>query len=167
LENSLCDFSGNENVGNIDIISSAVDRLSSFNKKCHSQNNRELKISVHAGENFTNISPEKYLSYFDKLLKLPIDGIGHGVFLWVPDNFVNYSRKVNKRRDELLKRVIARNIELEICPTSNVLFSPLKSYKDIPLNYFNKIGLKYSINTDNMTILSTNIKTELRMVNKS
>lgn len=117
-------------------------------------------MSVHAGENFANISLEKYLSYFDKLLKLPINSIGHGIFLWVPDNFVNYSRKVNKCRRELLKKVIARGIELEICLTSNILFSPLKSYKDIPLNYFKKIGLKYSINTDNMTILSTNIKNE-------
>jgi len=98
------------------------------------------------------------------LLNLPIDSIGHGVFLWIPDDSINYSKKVNKQRRELLKRVVEKNIELEICPTSNLLFSPLKSYRDIPFNFFNKIGLKYSVNTDNMTILSTDIKTEWEKV---
>jgi len=154
------DFSGNENVNNIDTISLTIKKLSNYNDKFYLQNGRKLKITVHAGENIADISPRAYLDYFDKLLSFPIDSIGHGVFLWIPDNFVDYSQKANKRRRELLKEVIAKNIELEICPTSNVLFSPLKSHKDIPFNLFNKIGLKYSINTDNMTILSTDIKTE-------
>ncbi|MBP8591245.1 hypothetical protein KBI33_02105 [Candidatus Shapirobacteria bacterium] len=158
------DFSGNEDVNNIDFISSTARRLSIFNKKFYSQNNRKLKISVHAGEDFVNISYKKYLDYFDKLLNLPIDSIGHGVFLWIPDDSINYSKKVNKQRRELLKKVVEKNIELEICPTSNLLFSPLKSYRDIPFNFFNKIGLKYSVNTDNMTILSTDIKTEWEKV---
>lgn len=97
---------------------------------------------------------------------MPIDSIGHGIFLWIPDKFINYSQKINKNRRQLLEKVVEKNIELEICPTSNVLFSPLKSYKDIPFNFFDKIGLRYSINTDNMTILSTDIKTEWKMASK-
>jgi adenosine deaminase len=154
------DFSGNEKVDNINIISSTINRLADFNKKTFLQSGKKLKISIHAGENIANISPENYLKFFDRLLNLPIDSIGHGTFLWIPDNFVNYSREINKHRQKLLKKIVEKKIELEICPTSNIIFSPLKSYKDIPFKFFNKIGLKYSINTDNMTILSTNIKTE-------
>jgi len=156
------DFSGNEDVNNIDIISSTVNRLSDFNKNYYSQYKKRLKISVHAGENFTDIAPKKYLEFFDKLTDLPINKIGHGVFLWIPSNFLNYSQKVNEHRQRLLKKIAEKNIGLEICPTSNVLFSPLESYEDIPFGFFEKIGLKYSINTDNMTILSTNIQTETK-----
>lgn len=160
------DFSGNENTNNINIISSTIKRLNAFDKKNFWQNGRKFKISVHAGENFINIPPENYLSYFNTLLDMPIDSIGHGIFLWIPDKFINYSQKTNKNRRQLLEKVVEKNIELEICPTSNVLFSPLKSYKDIPFNFFDKIGLRYSINTDNMTILSTDIKTEWKMASK-
>lgn len=156
------DFSGNESTNNINTICSTVNRLFDFNKECYSRYKRRLKISVHAGENFIDISPEKYLEFFDKLTDLPIDSIGHGVFLWIPSNFLGYPQRVNEHRQRLLKKIIKRNIELEICPTSNVLFSPLGSYKDIPFNFFKEIDLKYSINTDNMAILSTNIKAEYK-----
>lgn len=154
------DFSGIENVNNINIISSTVERLFDFNKKYYSRYKKKFKISVHAGENFISISPEEYLAYFDKLLNLPIGCIGHGVFLWIPNRFARYSQKINKYRQELLKKVVEKNIELEICPTSNVLLSPLVSHRDIPFELFKDIGLKYSINTDNMTIFSTDIRTE-------
>lgn len=158
------DFSGNENVNNIDIISSTVKKLADFSKKVFTQKGRSLEISVHAGEDLVNISPESYLSYFDRLLTLPISSIGHGIFLWIPDEFVNYSQRINKLRGQLLEKLVRNKMKLEICPTSNVTFSPLESYKDIPISLFDKIGLKYSINTDNMTILSTDIKTELKNV---
>lgn len=159
------DFSGNEDVNNINIISSTIDRLFDFNKEYHTRYNKRFKISVHAGENFIDISPEKYLIYFDKLVNLPIDSIGHGVFLWIPNKCVDYPQKINIHRQELLKKVVEKSIELEICPTSNVLFSPLKSYSDIPFELFKNIGLKYSINTDNMTIFSTDIQSEYQTDN--
>jgi hypothetical protein len=154
------DFSGNENVDNIDVISSTVKKLAGFSKKVFAQKGKSLKISVHAGEDFINISPESYLSYFDKLLDLPINSIGHGIFLWIPNELVNYSEKIDKLRGQLLEKLVKNKVELEICPTSNVTFSPLMSYKDIPIDLFDKIGLKYSINTDNMAVLSTNIEME-------
>lgn len=154
------DFSGDEDTNNINIISSTINRLSDFKKHYYSVHKRQLKISVHAGENFIDIPPEEYLDFFDKLINLPIDCVGHGVFLWIPNNLVNYSQKINKKRQDLLKKLVQKNIKLEICPTANVLFSPLKSYKDIPFCAFKSMGLKYSINTDNMTLLSTNIRSE-------
>jgi len=161
------DFSGNEKVSNIDIISFTVNRLFAFNKNFYSCYKRKLKISIHAGENFVDISPEEYLDYFERLLNLPIDSIGHGVFLWSPNKFTNYLQNIERGRKELLRKIIEKNIEIEICPTSNVLFSPLESCKDIPFNFFGKMGLKYSINTDNMAIFSTNIRAEYKKIRRA
>jgi len=33
---------------------------------------------------------------------------------------------------------------------------------NIPINYLQKNGVKYSINSDNMTIFSTNVRSELK-----
>ena len=154
------DFSGRESVKNLDTISSVASQISSYNNTLASPNDRRLKVSVHAGEDLNDISPADYLRYFDQLLDLPINSIGHGIFLWIPDELVHYSPNMNRSRRKLLEKMAENGIELELCPTSNAVFSPLTSLEAIPIHQFKEIGLKYSINTDNMSILTTNIKAE-------
>lgn len=160
------DFSGSECIKNLDLIVYTINRLNEFKKEFTYKYKSNLTISVHAGENFGNLTPTKHTYMFDTLLNLPIDNIGHGIFLWIPHKCINFSKNINKERFNLLMKAVKRGITFEICPTSNVLFSPLNSYQDIPINYFNDIGLKYTINSDNMTILNTDIYKETKKVNR-
>ncbi|MBE6852700.1 MAG: adenosine deaminase [Ruminococcus sp.] len=57
-----------------------------------------------------------------------------------------------------------KNIPLEICPTSNINTCVFGSISEMPIPYFMEKGITVTINTDNMSVSSTNIKIELAKV---
>jgi len=117
-------------------------------------------LSSHAGELFVLYDPADILQMFEKLLPLHLDSIGHGTFLWIPDEFLNISPDINKLRKRLLQEFIKRHTLFEICPTGNALLSPLKCPENISRQYLKKLGLRYSINSDNPTIFKTHARRE-------
>lgn len=101
-------------------------------------------IGIHAGENINN-SPEDevYLQFFEKLKNLDITRICHGTYLWL---------KINEKKKELLNSFATKNVIFDICPTANIILTPLTNRSQIPVELFKKIGLKYTLNRDNPSI---------------
>lgn len=151
------DFSGAERISNLSKQKKIIEKINSFGK--------EISISVHAGEDLIHNAPDEFFSYFEQLLDLKIDKICHGTFLWIPDKYLNISNRSNKKRLSLLKKVSEKKIQLEICPTANVLLSPISEYNEIPVDMLSKLGISFSINTDNKSILSTDLKSEYQALN--
>lgn len=72
--------------------------------------------------------------------------IGHGV------------RGLEDQR--VIDELIARDITLELCPTSNIDTGIYKSYTDYPLRKLLDAGVKVCVNTDDMTVSDTNLQKE-------
>ena len=106
----------------------------------------QLPYTIHAGEAAGSESICAALSMGTKRL-------GHGV---------------NSYKDEaLMERLAAEDILLELCPTSNLhtcIFSDMTQY---PIKTFLEKGVKFSINTDNMAVSSTNLSKEWELVAKT
>lgn len=105
-----------------------------------------LKTTVHTGEDGT-------VEEMAHVLKvLPLDRLNHG-FRCVEDKAV-------------MKEVINRNLCLCLCPTSSLV---LKFIKDIPhlkeiLRTLYDNGVKFCMNTDNPSMLKTNLAKEIAIV---
>ncbi len=154
------DFSGHENPTADDIVFNFIEEISSFNTNRKKKRKRTFDISVHAGENILTYKPVDYLGFFTRLLKHHIDYIGHGVFLWIPSKLIGLDRNEFREREELLMQFSKKNCIIEICPTANTKLTPIQHYSKIPLNHLDKIGINYSINTDNPTIFCTSLINE-------
>lgn len=76
--------------------------------------------------------------------------IGHGVRSATDDN--------------LLKRIKKDNIPLELCPTSNLQTGAVNDLKNYPINKFIDHDIIVTINSDNMSVSSTNVKKELEII---
>ena len=59
-----------------------------------------------------------------------------------------------------LNRLKASGIKLNICPTSNLLLSRVKSYREHPIGKFVKEGITCSINTDDLIIFNQTLSEE-------
>jgi adenosine deaminase len=105
-----------------------------------------LKTTVHTGEDGT-------IEEMAHVLKvLPLDRLNHG-FRCIEDKAV-------------MKEVIKRNLCLCLCPTSSLV---LKFIKDIPdlkriLRGLYENGVKFCMNTDNPSMLKTNLAKEIAIV---
>ena len=106
---------------------------------------RELNIpfTIHAGEADGAESVKTAINFGAKR-------IGHGVYS-IYDN-------------ELLKEIIDKKIVLEICPTSNFQTKALGTIQDYPVKKLFDLGVKISINTDNMTVSNTTIFDEYKFL---
>ena len=60
----------------------------------------------------------------------------------------------------VIDQLIARNITLELCPTSNIDTGIYHSYADYPLRQLLDAGVKVCVNTDDMTVSKTNLQKE-------
>lgn len=161
------DFSGTEVAKDYRDQFEILGLINKYNKLRIQSGKHRLPISVHAGEDVINNKPSDLLDYFEKLIETGIDRIGHCTFLWLPEKYLRLSKAENRQRSILLEQLASKNIEIEICPTTNLLLSPLSAYSEISLDKLDRIGVAYTINTDNRTILSTNIKKELNAVKLS
>lgn len=72
--------------------------------------------------------------------------IGHGV------------RGLEDKR--VIDELIARDITLELCPTSNIDTGIYRSYADYPLRRLLDAGVKVCVNTDDMTVSNTDLQQE-------
>ena len=104
-----------------------------------------LNLTIHAGEASGPDSVASALSY-------GANRIGHGI------HAIN-----DKNVCKLLKK---SGICLEICPKSNLDTKAIKSYDELPIKQFMKMGIKVSINSDDMTVCNTSIKKEYETLSK-
>ena len=98
-----------------------------------------LNLTIHAGE---ASGPESVKS----AIEFGADRIGHGIHAIA-----------DKKVCELLKTL---EICLEICPKSNLDTKAIKSYDELPVRQFLDMGIKVSINSDDMTVCNTSVKKE-------
>lgn len=86
--------------------------------------------------------------------KIRPDRIGHG-FL---------AAKFNDR--EILGRLAADNIYLELCPSSNLIIGHIQNFKEMRLLYrrLYAAGVKLTINSDDPEFLNTNVQKELKLL---
>lgn len=108
--------------------------------------NNNVNCTVHAGEAYGPESIGQAIHYCSA------HRIGHGTRLRENGDLLNY---VNDHR-----------IPLEVCLTSNVQTSTVKSYAEHPLRFYYDYGLRVTINTDNRLVTDTTVSKELFMAHK-
>lgn len=100
-----------------------------------------IHITIHAGE-----------ATGSEEIMLAIDNgaqrIGHGVHLSLDPVSI--------------KKVKDNDVCFEFCPTSNLQTKSLKTYEDVPYIGFVKNGIPLTINSDNMTVSNTDVKSEFK-----
>lgn len=99
----------------------------------------DIPFTIHAGEADGPTSIKDAISYGAKR-------IGHGV------------RAIED--EKLLKEIIKEGIYLEVCPTSNIQTCICDTYSTHPIEKLYKMGVKTTINTDNMTVSNTTLDNE-------
>lgn len=67
---------------------------------------------------------------------------------------------------ELLDKVLAHGVCLELCLTSNLQTKAAKTITDFPYLFLEKAGARISINTDNRTVSDTNLSKEYQLYQK-
>ena len=105
-----------------------------------------LGLRAHAGEGC------KYEFIWDAVKDLHVSRIGHGVGAINDEKLMDY--------------LIANNIVLDICPTSNYMLGIIKDYSEHPLKTFYKKGIKFSISTDDPLYFNTSLDIELYLLHQ-
>jgi hypothetical protein len=131
---------------------------------------KQLGLTVHAGEQILSRSALSLLDDVTDALRMGADRIGHAVILGMTGEQIRAlapgrlrKRDVelfNKRREELLQRVIAAGVVVELNITSNLVISNLT----IDLHtaaVLSKAGVRMSVNTDDEMLLHTNVAEEM------
>ena len=114
----------------------ALFKTENFKKLFDYAKNKNIPFTIHAGEADGKDSIKSAIDF-------ETSRIGHGIRIY--------------EDDLLMKKLIDKNILLEICPTSNIQTNVVDSYKNHPVKaYYNK-GIKISINTDNRTVSNTTL----------
>ena len=104
-----------------------------------------LNITIHAGEAAGEESIRAALDFGAKR-------IGHGTAL---------------KSEDLIKRIKASDVLLEVCPTSNVQTGAAKSIKEHPIKGFLDAGVPVALCSDNMTVSDTDVPCEWRKVKEA
>lgn len=105
-----------------------------------------VRLTVHSGEALGADSVRI-------ALENGADRIGHGVRSEEEEAVVGLLREMD--------------IPLEICPTSNINTCVVKSISELPVKKFMEQGIRVTVNTDNMSVSSTDIKNELKKTVKA
>lgn len=98
-----------------------------------------LAYTIHAGEADGPESVKKALEFGTKRL-------GHGV------------RAIED--EELIQKIIAEKVTMEVCPISNLHTKLAKDVHDHPIRRLFDMGVRVTINTDNMTVSNTTLDRE-------
>ena len=104
-----------------------------------------LNVTIHSGE-------ARGAESVKSAIKFGADRIGHGIHAIT-----------DKKLCELIKKL---GICLEICPKSNLDTKAVNSYEELPIKAFLKQGIRFSINSDNMTVSNTSVKKEFETLSK-
>lgn len=105
-----------------------------------------LPVTAHAGE---AAGPDSLREVIELLRPARI---GHGV------------RSIES--EDLLTEIKARNLHLEICPSSNIQVGVFAAYADHPIDLMSRRGLSLSINTDARTVAPLSLSLEYRRLAK-
>lgn len=98
-----------------------------------------IPFTIHAGEAAADESILSAISFGAKR-------IGHGI------------KCIDNK--ELINEIIDKKITLEICPTSNINTKAVTDMTNHPINKLYKLGVKTTINTDNMTVSNIDLNKE-------
>ncbi len=104
-----------------------------------------IPFTIHAGEASDFVSVEDAISFGAKR-------IGHGI------------RALENV--DTIKKIILNDVCLEICPTSNVCTKIFDKIEEYPFDKIINSNVKFTINTDDMTVCNTNIKKEFKLFNR-
>lgn len=102
-----------------------------------------VPFTIHAGEAAGAESIEVALNF-------GASRIGHGVRA--------------KEDPRLMEYLSERQIPLELCPTSNVQTRAVRRIEEHPILMYLRLGLRVTVNTDNMTVSDTTIQQEYRLL---
>jgi adenosine deaminase len=102
-----------------------------------------LSLTCHAGEWCSWEGVKATLDAF------PVKRIGHGVRA--------------AENGDLLRRIAAEGIHLEVCPVSNVTLGVYESYGHHPLPTLRAAGVRHSLNTDDPPFFWTSVGHEYRV----
>lgn len=102
-----------------------------------------VPFTLHAGE---ADGPKSIESALD----MGAERIGHGV------------RCIED--EALVDRLAKEGVILELCPTSNLNTNIFSDIKDYPIPLFMDKDVRFTVNTDNMTVSGTNLKKEWQML---
>lgn len=157
------DISGFENYSNkaITDLYAVLDQLKEFNYYLCSKMKKEMPVSIHFGENF-QIDFKHSFYVLEKVLNKGVSKICHGTSLWI--NNYHVEEALNLNRIGLLRQLYKRKISFEICPSANLILTPLKNISDIKI--LSELGISFSINSDNITIFKTDAIKENGLANK-
>lgn len=64
----------------------------------------------------------------------------------------------------LVREIAEKGIVLEMCPTSNLNTCAVDDIKNYPIKEFMDMGVKVTINTDNMTVSDTTLAAEFKLI---
>jgi adenosine deaminase len=135
----------NEGVVGIDLSGPNVKsfEMKSIQKPVEKAKSFGLGVTVHTGE----ATPASEVREVIDLLQP--DRIGHGV------------RSVDD--EKLMQDLAARNICLEICPTSNITLKIIENWDEMGriINVFKDKGVKFTINSDGPVFFNKNVKQEV------
>jgi adenosine deaminase len=136
----------NEGVVGIDLSGPNVEKfqIDDIIKPVEKAKSHGLGVTIHTGE------AQPVEEMWEAVEKLKPDRVGHGI------------KAIND--EKLMERLVADNIHLEICPTSNVILSIVKNWLEISkiLDIFIDRGVKFNINSDGPVFYNTNVKEELQ-----
>lgn len=99
-----------------------------------------FQITVHAGETGS------YENIITSINDLNATRIGHGV------NAINDQRTINL--------LLEKDVTLEVCPTSNIQTKAYNTYEEHPFRDLMDLGIRVTLNTDNMTVSNTTLNKE-------
>lgn len=108
--------------------------------------NNNLNLTIHAGEAYGPESIHQAIHYCGA------HRIGHGTRTREDGDLLNY---INDHR-----------IPLEMCITSNVQTGSVSSFESHPIKTYYELGLRVTINTDNLLVSDTTVTKEFMVANK-
>ncbi len=123
----------------IDIYGSEV-HMTTFKKVYKKAKEKRLILKAHVGEFGDAELVRKVVE------ELELDEVQHGIGAYSSESCMNWLRD-NK-------------VQLNICPTSNILLSRVKNYKVHPIRKLYDYGVKVTINTDDMLIFNQSVSEE-------
>ncbi len=142
--NIAAEFYG-QGVGAVDIAGAeALFPTANFQDIFALATEKGMPFTIHAGE---ACGPESVY----KALEFGAKRIGHGVR--------------STENAKLMERLAKEGVVLECCPTSNLNTAIYKTLANYPYRKFFDAGVKFTVNTDNMSVSNTTIKREFIKLN--
>lgn len=116
--------------------------IKNFKKIFRSAKDSGLRLKAHVGE-FGNAD-----DVMEAVEELELDEVHHGIAA-VNSSFI-------------MKWLAENEIQLNICPTSNIMLGRVKNYKDHPIRKLYDFGIPVTINTDDLLIFNQTVSQEYR-----